>query len=56
LRGSESDAALAELVELARGGRVAVLCFERDHERCHRQVVTEEVTRREPRLREVAYA
>jgi transcriptional regulator with XRE-family HTH domain len=32
---------LAELVEAARGSRVAVLCFEADEQRCHRQVVLE---------------
>lgn len=42
----ESSASLDDLTELARTRRVAVLCFERDHARCHRQVVTEEVTAR----------
>jgi uncharacterized protein (DUF488 family) len=40
------SATLDELTELARTRRVAVLCFERDHDRCHRQVVTDEVTQR----------
>lgn len=35
-----SRPALHGLVELARIGRVAVLCFERDAARCHRQVIT----------------
>lgn len=41
-----SAACLDDLAELARARRVAVLCFERDHDRCHRQVVTDEVTAR----------
>ena len=41
-----SSACLDDLAELARTRRVAVLCFERDHDRCHRQVVTDEVTSR----------
>jgi uncharacterized protein (DUF488 family) len=41
-----SSACLDELAELARTHRVAVLCFERDHDRCHRQVVTAEVASR----------
>lgn len=39
-------ASLDELVELAATQRVAVLCFERDHDRCHRQVVTDAVADR----------
>lgn len=42
----EPAASLDDLARLARTQRVAVLCFERDHARCHRQVVTEEVTAR----------
>jgi uncharacterized protein (DUF488 family) len=48
LAGAESEAALTTLLDLARSQRVAVLCFEREHERCHRQVVIAEVVRREP--------
>lgn len=40
------EAALTVLVELAETRRVAVLCFEREHDRCHRQVVTEAVVAR----------
>lgn len=36
-----SRPALDGLVELTRTGRVAVLCFERDAGRCHRQVITD---------------
>lgn len=42
----EPLASLEDLTELARTRRVAVLCFERDHDRCHRQVVTDEVAAR----------
>ena len=41
-----SSADLEELVELTQTRRVAVLGFERDHDRCHRQVVTDEATAR----------
>ncbi|MGX7829813.1 DUF488 domain-containing protein [Actinokineospora sp. 24-640] len=37
--------AVAELVELARGGLVAVMCFEADERRCHRDVVLQELDR-----------
>jgi len=36
---SEARAAIAGLVEAARRERVAVLCFEADQARCHRDVV-----------------
>jgi len=39
-------AAMDQLEALARDGRVAVLCFERDHNRCHRQVIVSELTDR----------
>ncbi len=39
-------AAMDQLEALARDGRVAVLCFERDHDRCHRQVIVSELTDR----------
>jgi uncharacterized protein (DUF488 family) len=35
----EAVAALDQIEALAREHRTAVLCFERDHDRCHRQVV-----------------
>lgn len=41
-----SDAAtdaLAHVVELLDGGVVALLCFERDHSTCHRDLVAEQV-------------
>lgn len=45
---------LEELLDKARHSRVALLCYERDHDRCHRQVVTEELARRDPTLGMVA--
>lgn len=39
-------AAMDQLEALARDQRVAVLCFERDHERCHRQVIVNELSDR----------
>ncbi|TVT36400.1 DUF488 domain-containing protein [Amycolatopsis rhizosphaerae] len=42
----ESQAALAELAEVARYQRVAVMCFEADQNRCHRHVVLAELQRR----------
>jgi uncharacterized protein (DUF488 family) len=45
----DSDTAQASLEEVARvaaGERVAVLCFEADQNRCHRDVVLREITTR----------
>ena len=42
-----SDRAQAELAEakvLARGNRACLLCFERDHNQCHRRLVAEMIT------------
>ncbi len=39
-------AAMDQLEALARDSLTAVLCFERDHERCHRQVIVKAVTER----------
>ncbi len=44
----DSQVALEEIARLAGGNVVGVLCFERDHEQCHRQVVTEHVMDRLP--------
>jgi uncharacterized protein (DUF488 family) len=44
LGSPESRTALDMIAELAASRTVAVLCFERDHDRCHRQVVTTRVT------------
>ncbi|MHA4855094.1 DUF488 domain-containing protein [Rhodococcus sp. MSC1_016] len=37
----EATNALAHLVELMDGGVLALLCFERDHATCHRELVVE---------------
>lgn len=42
-----SDRAQAELADakvLARGNRACLLCFERDHNQCHRRLVAEMIT------------
>lgn len=41
LEGPEAAEAIAVLRDLSSTTVVAVLCFERDHDRCHRQVVIE---------------
>jgi uncharacterized protein (DUF488 family) len=48
LQAPEPVSALDRVAELAREGVVAVLCFERDHARCHRQAVTQQVLARLP--------
>ena len=40
----DSVAAMDQLEALARDGLAAVLCFEREHERCHRQVIVDELS------------
>jgi uncharacterized protein (DUF488 family) len=37
----EAQLALAEAKALSAGGRCCLLCFERDHRECHRQLVAE---------------
>jgi transcriptional regulator with XRE-family HTH domain len=46
LRSQEAQTDLARLAEHAQQSRVAVLCFEKDESRCHRQVVLETVRER----------
>ncbi|WNM29246.1 DUF488 family protein [Streptomyces sp. Li-HN-5-11] len=46
LRSDEAQSDLDRLAEQARQSRVAVLCFEKDESRCHRQVVLETVRAR----------
>ncbi|MDI9883819.1 DUF488 family protein [Streptomyces sp. HNM0645] len=46
LRSEEAQTDLERLAEHARQSRVAVLCFEKDESRCHRQVVLETVRKR----------
>lgn len=43
LRSPEAESSLEALAALARVQVVAVLCFEHDADRCHRQVVIDEV-------------
>jgi uncharacterized protein (DUF488 family) len=46
LMAADPIADLDRLTALAESSRVAVLCFERAHAQCHRQVVADEVVRR----------
>ncbi len=50
LAGGEPAAAVARLVALAEGRRIAVLCLENDQRRCHRQVVLDAALERNPAL------
>lgn len=43
LRSPEPQSALAAVADLAAKRTVALLCFEREHDRCHRQVITSRV-------------
>lgn len=56
LDSDEPQAALQTIADLMSTNTVAVLCFERDHDRCHRQVVTDRVTDRVAVGRTVVYA
>jgi len=44
-----AGSALQEIVVASRDATVAVLCYERRHEECHRQVLVDEVAARESR-------
>ena len=44
-RSEEYSTALAELIELARGATVAVLCAERDPSHCHRRFLADDLSR-----------
>lgn len=46
LQGDSVDAALNHIEQLHRDGRVALLCFEADEQRCHRHVVLERLAAR----------
>jgi uncharacterized protein (DUF488 family) len=46
LANPESVEALDLLVDLARSGLSAILCFEQQHDNCHRQVIIERASRR----------
>jgi uncharacterized protein (DUF488 family) len=50
LAAPPARAALAELESRIPGERVALLCFERDADRCHRQLVSDQLLRRGQRL------
>jgi uncharacterized protein (DUF488 family) len=54
LAAPEAQAALQQVVDVSRNATVAVLCYEKSQEQCHRQVVVDEVAGREPR--EITYA
>lgn len=45
-----SGDALQRLVDLADGDRIAVLCVERERDRCHRQVITDMAQEIDPDL------
>ncbi len=45
-----ASAALDRVVELATAQRIAILCVERDRQRCHRDVITEMVLERQPAI------
>ncbi len=49
ITNEDAQSALDEVADLARHGRVAVLCFEADQERCHRDVVLADAERRQGR-------
>jgi uncharacterized protein (DUF488 family) len=51
LQGSAGAHALRHVAELLDDQTVALLCFERSHEECHRQLVVEELRRTIPALR-----
>lgn len=46
LAKADAIAALDQLEALARDGLTAILCFEREHSRCHRQVIVDEIQER----------
>jgi uncharacterized protein (DUF488 family) len=41
MTSDRAQADLASATELARSARACLLCFERDHEKCHRSIVAE---------------
>ena len=45
-----SSEAIDRLIGLADGNRIAVLCVERERQRCHRQVITDMVRERDPSI------
>jgi uncharacterized protein (DUF488 family) len=53
LRTDGAVQALDHVAELLDGGTVALLCFERRHETCHRHLVAEELRRVKPSVQVV---
>ncbi len=43
LKSDRAQAELAHAIELARGERCCLLCFERDHRTCHRRLVADAI-------------
>lgn len=54
LAAPEAESALQQIVDESRNTTLAVLCFEKSHDQCHRQVVVDETSSREPR--DITYA
>ncbi len=50
LASSDARAAIEHIIELAAERVVAVLCFEADHDTCHRACVIDAVRERQPRF------
>ena len=48
LQQQNAAEAIQHVAELLDGGTVALLCFERQHESCHRHLVAEELRRAKP--------
>lgn len=48
LTGDVAAQALGHIAELLDGGGVAVLCFERTHEQCHRHLIAQAVLEAKP--------
>ena len=54
LTAPEAESALQQIVNESRNTTLAVLCFEKSHEHCHRQVIVDETNNRE--RRDITYA
>jgi uncharacterized protein (DUF488 family) len=54
LRDDQGATAISHVAELLDGERVALLCFEREHDACHRRLVVEELQRANPAVELVA--
>jgi len=51
LASDDAGLELGRLAELLGSERVAVFCFERDHDRCHRQVIVDRIGAGQPVVR-----